>query len=76
MPKSELKIVPHYIHPEQNVVEVWYEEKLVATVYGSDGPGVRVISKHPMDIIRGGLRTPGNVIEVRIEPPVKEGSGG
>jgi hypothetical protein len=70
MPKSELVVKSHGILSGEAVIEVWYEEELVATVYGADGPGVRVISKHPMDIIRGGLEA------IFSEVGVIEGSGG
>lgn len=67
MEKSKLKSKPHHLIPEQEVIEVWYDNNLVATVYEADGPGVRVISKHPMDIVRGGMGETINVIEVRVE---------
>jgi hypothetical protein len=66
MSKSNLKIVDHKLLPDQQTIEVWYEGKLVATVYGADGPGIRVITKYPYDIVRGGLQLI-NVVEVRIE---------
>lgn len=65
--KSNLKVVDHKLLPDQQIIEVWYEEKLVATVYGADGPGIRVITKYPYDIVRGGLGQTPNVVEVRIE---------
>lgn len=67
MEKSKLKLKPHTLIPEQDVVEVWYKNALVATVSGADGPGVRVITKHSMDIVRGGMGETVGVIEVRIE---------
>lgn len=70
MAKSQLKLMPHGIIPDQNVIEVWHDEKLIGTLYGSDGPGVRVVSKYPMDIVRGGLIGVG-VMEVRIDPSSK-----
>lgn len=69
MQKSKLKVDPHHLLADDQVVEVWHEDELVATVYGADGPGVRIISKYPMDIVRGGLRAGDTIgmIEIRIE---------
>jgi hypothetical protein len=67
MNKSNLKIVDHMLLPDQPMIEVWYEGQLVAAVYGADGPGIRVITKHSYDIVRGGLGEMPNVVEVRIE---------
>lgn len=66
MAKSKLKLVPHILLPDEQVIEVWYEENLIATVAGADGPGVRVITKHPYDIVRGGAGDTINVIEVKL----------
>jgi hypothetical protein len=69
--KSKLECVPHALISEDNAVEIWYGGEMVATVYGADGPGVRVISKHQMHIVRGGPEArlhSVKVIEVRIEP--------
>jgi len=65
--KSNFKIADHKLLPDQQTIEVWYEGKLVAAVYGADGPGIRVITKHPYDIVRSGLGEMPNVVEVRIE---------
>lgn len=68
MEKSELKVDRHLVLPGNPAIEIWYRGEMIATVYGADGPGVRVISKYPMDIIRGGLGEAVKVIEVRVEP--------
>ena len=68
MEKSKLKVGPHLISSLENAIEVWHGGKMIATVYGTDGPGVRVISKYPMDVVRGGLGPTIRAIEVRIEP--------
>lgn len=67
--KSQLRLQPHSIHPGSNVVEVWHEGKFIATVTGSDGPGVRVITKHSYDVVRGGPEGSEDlkVVEIRIE---------
>lgn len=51
MMKSELKLAPHTRLPGAQVIEVWFGGKLIATVTGADGPGVRVLSKHPLAIV-------------------------
>jgi len=67
MTKSNLRLGTHQILPENQMIEVWYEGILIASVYGADGPGVRVITKFPLDIIRGGHGETLNVVEVRLE---------
>jgi hypothetical protein len=50
---------------EAQVVEVWNEDEFIATVYGSDKGGVRVISKYPVDVTtvrEGGV----NIVEVTV----------
>jgi hypothetical protein len=46
--KTELRAIPHSIAPDVTIFEVWHNGQFIATVTGADGPGVRVISKHPM----------------------------
>lgn len=66
MDKSTLRVKPHHLIEGAHVVEVWHGGEMVASVYGADGPGVRVVTKHNYDIFRGG--EPGlNMIDVRIE---------
>lgn len=47
--KSELRLCDHAVIPGAKVIEVWYAGEFIATVVGADGPGVRVLSKHPME---------------------------
>lgn len=47
--KSELRLCDHAVIPDAKVIEVWYAGEFIATVVGADGPGVRVLSKHPME---------------------------
>jgi hypothetical protein len=64
--KTELRAVPHSIVPGATIFEVWHDGQFIATVTGADGPGVRVISKHPMQAkLVEGLPA---VVEVKIEP--------
>lgn len=45
--KSEIIVKPHSVLPNAQVIEVWWNGRFIATVAGADGPGVRIISKHP-----------------------------
>lgn len=70
MEKSRLKLKDHTLRGEDKVIEVWHHDELIATVTGADGPGIRVHTKHRVDIIRGGAQMMGidvTTIEVRIE---------
>jgi hypothetical protein len=46
--KTELRLSPHALIAGQQVVEIWHDGKFIGEVTGADGPGVRVISKHPL----------------------------
>ncbi|MCI0421497.1 MAG: hypothetical protein L0312_20110 [Acidobacteria bacterium] len=52
MEKSRLRVKrkQHQILEGEDVVEIWHENQLVGQVTGADGPGVRVISKHPIEL--------------------------
>lgn len=47
--KAELRFVEHTQLPGQMLIEVWHEGKLIGTVVGADGPGIRFISKHEFE---------------------------
>jgi hypothetical protein len=67
--KSELRLQPHTVMPGKYVAEIWYDGKLIGTVTGADGPGVRIISKHFCEPIAHSLAGPADalsVIEVRV----------
>jgi hypothetical protein len=65
--KTELRAVPHSIVPGHRIFEVWHDGQFIATVTGADGPGVRVVSKHPMEAeLVEGLPV---VVEVKIAAP-------
>lgn len=68
MEKSELRVDMHKLTLGETVIEVWHEGEMVATVYGADGAGVRIITKHSYDIVRGGMGELVKVVEVKIEP--------
>jgi len=50
--KTEIRVRPHSLLPDQQIVELWYGEEFIGQVCGADGPGVRVISKHDMVPVR------------------------
>ena len=64
--KTELRAVPHSVVPGVTIFEVWHDGKFIATVTAADGPGVRVISKHPLEakVVEGHP----NEVEVKIQP--------
>ncbi len=62
--KAELKLSPHSTVGGAIVAEVWYRGQMIATIYGADGPGVRVVSKHQMTSVSL-IGTP-NVSEVYV----------
>lgn len=47
--KAELRPKPHSHIPGAIVVEVWHGGKMIGTVYGADGPGIRVMSKYGLN---------------------------
>jgi len=69
--KSKLKIEPHQMIAGETVIEVWYDGKFIATVTGADGPGVRVISKHPVRVRLADSPPPelAGVTEIRLVIP-------
>jgi hypothetical protein len=48
MAKTELRLAAHGILPNVLVIELWYEGRLIGTVYGAEGPGFRLMTGgHP-----------------------------
>lgn len=47
--KAELRFDPHTQLPGEYIIEVRYQGKLIGTVCGADGPGIKFISKHEFD---------------------------
>ena len=47
--KTELRVKPHSVLPGQSVIELWHDGQLIGTVAGADGPGVKIITKHPVE---------------------------
>ena len=62
--KTHLRITPHSVPPGANVVEIWHDGKLIGTLAGADGPGVRIISKYAVTA----LAVDDLLTEVRIDP--------
>lgn len=67
--KTELRLGRHAVIADANVVEVWFDGKFIATVAGADGGGVRVISKHRMEVSSSSDGSIG-VVEIKIHGPV------
>lgn len=45
---AELRTTPHLLLEGVYVTEVWHEGELIASIYPSVEPGVRIVSKHPL----------------------------
>ncbi len=71
--KTELRMRPHTVLPGEAVIELWWHGQLIGQVTSADGPGVRVISKHPMQVGQIGVGSIEirAVIEIRIDPVVE-----
>lgn len=48
--KTELRTTPHTEFRGHTTVELWHGGKLIGTLTGADGPGVRVITPHKIVI--------------------------
>jgi hypothetical protein len=46
--KTELRPKPHAVVKGVTVIELWHGGQFIGTIAGADGPGVRIITKHPM----------------------------
>ena len=49
--KTILHLAPHSVVPGATIVELWHDGRLIGTVAGADGPGVRIVSKHPVHVL-------------------------
>ncbi len=67
--KAELRLQKHTRLPDTNAVEIWYAGKMVATIYGADGPGARIISKSELilESLFGGKSDLMNCVEIRVK---------
>lgn len=43
--KTELRLAPHGVLPGEQVIELWYAGQFIGTVYGADGPGLRLMTR-------------------------------
>ncbi len=70
--KTELRCRPHGVIPGAMIFEVWYGDEFIGQVTGTDGPGVRVISKYELNA-RIDLQMQGaNVAEIHIKAVSKK----
>jgi hypothetical protein len=46
--KTKLRIGTHFVTEGEPVVELWWEDQLIGCVYGSESPGIRLVSKFPV----------------------------
>ena len=71
--KTELRLAPHSTLPGHQVIELWHDGQFIGQVCGADGPGVRVLSKHPLAarVIADAV----SVAEVTIAPRKAAGQG-
>lgn len=44
--KAKLYADPHAVLRGETAIEVHHDGKLLCVVYGSDGPGIRIVSKY------------------------------
>jgi hypothetical protein len=65
--KTELRLAPHRVMEGEQVIEVWHGGKMIATVTGRDGPGVRVITRHPMIAHQIGGSSLVQVMEIEVK---------
>lgn len=47
--KTQLRPVPHSVLPDQIVVELWHDGRFIGALYGADGRGVRLVTKHGVE---------------------------
>lgn len=48
--KAELKLVPHAVLKDADTIEVWHAGQFICSIYGADGPGVRIVTKHGLKV--------------------------
>ena len=44
--KAQLRLAAHSVLPGHQVIEIWYGNEFIGQVTGTDGPGVKILSKH------------------------------
>lgn len=67
--KTELRLSQHLARPDVTVTEIWCNGAIIGTIYPrADGPGVTVLSKHPITAVHNGFRPPEEVtLHIRTE---------
>jgi hypothetical protein len=48
---TELRVREHTMSPSRTVIEVWWRGKFLMVVTPADGPGVRITTKYPVEIV-------------------------
>jgi hypothetical protein len=48
--KTQLKISPHTFIADANTVEIWHNGELMGTITGDDRSGVRILTKHKVEV--------------------------
>src|SRR5262245_27105470 len=66
--KTHLELGEHSLLPGQKTIELWHDGELIGQVYGGDGPGLRVLSKHRVQWEVESQRDC-TIIEIKIEIP-------
>lgn len=62
--KTILVPKPHSQIPGAVVGELWWNDQLIGTLYGTDGPGVRLFTKHKTKVVESVAD-----VEIKIEAP-------
>lgn len=71
--KSKLKLKGHAVLAGDDFcIEVIHDGQLVGCVYGADGPGIRFITKHELNIVGHHVDKPSvanpNIVEIKVRP--------
>lgn len=65
--KSQLRLQEHSMLNDTNVVEIWHNGECIGVIYGGDGAGVRIITKHEIQCVgRPTFQGQPNIMEVLI----------
>lgn len=65
--KTQLRLAPHSRIDGEQVIEIWHDGEFIGQVTGADEAGVRVITKHQMEVAKLGVPVQGvSIVEVKI----------
>lgn len=62
----------HLDHAGSHVVEVWHGGEFICAVYGADGPGIRVITKHHVLVSQTSMITELTIVKDTHETPTTD----